>query len=110
LGYQSQMGNYQAVPRLAHKEAYKLFRSMLTEHRRKKGVTQAALADLLGVPQSYVSKYELGERRIDLVETLEILRALEIDAVVFVRTLIKAAESQMAWTHTSPRKSAHGPC
>lgn len=103
MGYQSQMGNYQAVPRLAHKEAYKLFRSMLTEHRRKKGVTQAALADLLGVPQSYVSKYELGERRIDLVEALEILRALGIDAVAFVRRLIKAIDSQIASTSTGRR-------
>jgi transcriptional regulator with XRE-family HTH domain len=76
---------------------------MLAEQRRKKGVTQAALAGLLGAPQSYVSKYELGERRIDLVEALEILRALGIDAVAFVRRLIKAIDSQIASTSTGRR-------
>jgi transcriptional regulator with XRE-family HTH domain len=36
--------------------------------RRGKGVTQVQLANRLGLPQSYVSKYESGERRLDLIE------------------------------------------
>jgi transcriptional regulator with XRE-family HTH domain len=76
---------------------------MLTEERRKKGLTQAALAGALGLPQSYVSKYELGERRIDLVETLAILRALDVDAVTFVRRLIKGIDTQTASTSMDQR-------
>jgi transcriptional regulator with XRE-family HTH domain len=102
------MGNYMGVPRFAHNDAYLVFRTMLSDLRRKKGVTQEALAALLGVPQSYVSKYELGERRIDLVETVEILRALEIDPAKFVRKLIKTVQSQGVRTIVSPRNSPHG--
>ena len=101
------MGNLGAVPRSPYNDAYKLFRTMLTQLRREKGVTQEALAELLGVPQSYVSKYELGERRVDLVETLEICRALNTDPVVFVRQLIKTIDSEGARSIASPRNSPH---
>jgi transcriptional regulator with XRE-family HTH domain len=67
---------------------------MLTELRRDKGLTQEALAELLGVPQSYVSKYELGERRLDFVETFEICHALNVDVVAFVQRFAKRIESE----------------
>lgn len=107
MGYSSQAGNLRAVPRRPHNHSYELFRAMLTELRREKRTTQEALADLLGVPQSYVSKYELGERRLDLVETFEICRALDTDPVAFVRDLIKTIESEGARSIASPRKSRH---
>ena len=105
LGYSSQMENYETVPASAHNEAYRLFRELLTELRRSKGVTQVALARLLGVPQSYVSKYELGERRIDIIETFRICRALGADPVVFVRKLVKAIEPEGARSIARPRNS-----
>ncbi len=64
---------------------YKRFRRLIIERRRQKGVTQAQLAQKLGRPQSFVSKYENGERRIDLIEFMEIAAALGIDPVKFVR-------------------------
>lgn len=42
-------------------------------------MTQTALAQMLGKPQSYVSKYESGERRLDVVEFVDICKALDID-------------------------------
>ena len=42
------------------------------------GMTQSQLAARLGRPQSFVSKYERGERRLDVVEFLEVADALEI--------------------------------
>jgi len=81
---------------------YRLFRTMLTHLRRQKGITQIALASLLGVPQSYVSKCELGERRIDVVEALVICRALDTDPLAFVRKLIRAIESEGARSMLAP--------
>ena len=78
---------------------------MLTNLRRQKGLTQVELAGLLGVPQSYVSKCELGERRINIVEALVICRALDTDPAAFVRKLIKAIESEGARSIASPRNS-----
>ena len=49
----------------------------LADARRKAGVTQYELADRLGVDQSYVSKYEGGRRRLDVVEFMRIIAALD---------------------------------
>jgi ribosome-binding protein aMBF1 (putative translation factor) len=46
--------------------------------RQSADISQQALAAKLGRPQSYVSKIESGERRIDVIETLELCRALDI--------------------------------
>lgn len=81
---------------------------MLTELRRDKGVTQEALAESLGMPQSYVSKYELGERRLDLVETFQICRALNVDFVVFVQQFAKRVESEGGSGTSKPHKNRHG--
>src|SRR6266568_3823809 len=107
LGYLSQMGNYEVVSRSPHLDSYRLFLRMLRELRHENGVTQEALADLLGKPQSYVSKYELGERQLDIVETLEICRALNTDFVVFVQRLINTIESKGGGNIASPRNSRH---
>ncbi|WP_443018981.1 helix-turn-helix domain-containing protein [Sphingomonas sp.] len=45
---------------------------------KAKGLTQAELADALGKPQSFVAKYENGERRIDVVEFVDITAALGV--------------------------------
>jgi transcriptional regulator with XRE-family HTH domain len=44
--------------------------------RHAGGIRQQALAEKLGRPQSFVAKYEGGERRIDVVEFIAIARAL----------------------------------
>lgn len=55
-----------------------LLQSLLVEARKAKGLTQAELADALGKPQSFVAKYERGERRIDVVEFVDITAVLGI--------------------------------
>lgn len=57
---------------------------MLRDLRRRAGLRQADLADRLGVPQSFVSKYETGERRIDLLELKRICEALGSSLTDFV--------------------------
>ncbi len=108
LGYLGQMGNYEAVSRSSYYDSYKLFLGMLRELRHESGVTQEALAELLGKPQSYVSKYELGERRLNVVETFEVCRALNADFAAFVQQLINRIESKGGGNIASPRNSRHG--
>jgi len=58
---------------------------LLRQLREEAGLRQTELAGLLGRPQSFVSKYESGERRLDLVELRDICRALGADLVEVVR-------------------------
>lgn len=56
----------------------------LRRAREDQGIGQQELGARLGRPQSYVSKIETGERRVDLVEMLDICRALGIQLDVLV--------------------------
>ena len=66
-------------------EAHQRFRKLLTEARKVAGLTQSELSSRLKRPQSFVSKYERGERRLDVVEFGEVARALRIDPIRFLR-------------------------
>ncbi|WP_239535298.1 helix-turn-helix domain-containing protein [Dyella kyungheensis] len=52
---------------------------MLKVTRQSKGVTQIELAARLGNTQTFVSKMERGGRRLDAIELIEVLEALEVD-------------------------------
>jgi transcriptional regulator with XRE-family HTH domain len=66
-------------------QAESLFRKLLKDLRQDKNLTQTQLADSLGLPQSYVSKYEAGERRLDFVETFFLCHALGISIEDFAK-------------------------
>ena len=59
------------------------------------GLTQQALALRLKKPQSFVAKYEGGERRLDLVEFIAIARALGADPIKLMATLLAAGKSKL---------------
>ena len=59
---------------------YKVVGAVLAAARDRAGLTQTQLARLLRKPQSFVSSYERGQRRIDVLELLRIVEALEGDA------------------------------
>ena len=61
----------------------------LREIRIEAGLRQVDLAKKLNVPQARISKYELGERRIDLLELRAICEALEFPFLEFVEELEK---------------------
>jgi transcriptional regulator with XRE-family HTH domain len=63
------------VKKAIYERSYAAFTDLLKEERKKAGLTQAKLAKKLRRPQSYVSKYERGDRRLDVIEFLEIARA-----------------------------------
>jgi transcriptional regulator with XRE-family HTH domain len=56
---------------------HKLVGAALAAARERVGLTQVQLAKLLRKPQSFVSSYERGQRRIDVLELLRIVEALE---------------------------------
>jgi transcriptional regulator with XRE-family HTH domain len=60
---------------------------LLVAAREKAGLTQQQLADRLGKPQSFISKYEGGERRIDVIEFIAIADALNMDASRAIRDI-----------------------
>lgn len=64
---------------------------LLTEARKSAGLKQAQVAARLGRPQSFVAKYENGERRIDVVEFLAIAAVLKADPISILKRLGTAA-------------------
>jgi len=62
---------------------------MLVEAREAAGLTQVELAGRLDRPQSFVSKIERGVRKMDVIEFVEIARAIGFDPAAFLRKLDK---------------------
>jgi len=60
---------------------------LLADARRQNGYTQIHLAKKLRRPQSFVSKFERGERRLDLIEFLDLARVLQLDPSQVIREL-----------------------
>jgi transcriptional regulator with XRE-family HTH domain len=59
---------------------HKALIGLLIERREALGMTQTQLADRLGEYQSFVARLESGQRRVDVVEFLELAEALGFDA------------------------------
>jgi transcriptional regulator with XRE-family HTH domain len=68
-------------------DEYKFFLNWLTKKRNESRLTQQELSKKLGKPQSYVSKYENGERRLDIVEFLQITLAINADPFEVIQLL-----------------------
>ena len=76
-----------------HTKRYRALIAVLVDARKAKGFSQAELAEMLGRVQTFVSKYERRERRLDLVEFIDVADALEIDVVKIIRNLKSADEA-----------------
>jgi ribosome-binding protein aMBF1 (putative translation factor) len=100
LGYRWQAPYHRGVSKTSFTQANDVFRELLKEARAAKNLTQADVAKRLGAPQSYVSKYESGERRLDFVETTKVCEALsmciEDFAAAYSAKLTKARRSKGA--------------
>lgn len=68
--------------------------------RHAAGIRQQALAKKLSRPQSFIAKYEGGERRIDVIEFIAIARALGADPIKLFRDFVAGKPSK-----TPPRKT-----
>jgi transcriptional regulator with XRE-family HTH domain len=70
-----------------HSTQYKVFLKVLRETRQRAGLTQLDLANHIGETQSFVSKCERGERRIDAIELRGFCAAFGISLKQFVGRL-----------------------
>jgi transcriptional regulator with XRE-family HTH domain len=69
-----------------NQQDYKKVGERLAALRRDVGITQAQFAKRIGKPQSFVSSYESGQRRIDIVELVVLAAAFEVDPTKVFQT------------------------
>lgn len=71
---------------------YQTLREILIDARTKAGLTQRDLAARIQRGQSVIGKIENGMRNINVIEFIEVARALEIDPAKLLKTVIQAAD------------------
>jgi hypothetical protein len=72
-----------------HSKEQRVFCDLMIEARNGADLTQEKLAKRLKRPQSFVAKYEGGERRLDVVEFLAVVRAIGADPMAILRDLMR---------------------
>lgn len=77
------------MPKTLRTPRQQRLQELLARARKAKNLTQADVAERLGRPQSFVAKYEGGERRLDVIEFVEVAEALEADPRQLLRDLLR---------------------
>ncbi|MDX8432852.1 helix-turn-helix transcriptional regulator [Mesorhizobium abyssinicae] len=73
------------MPKSLHSKRHLMIAAALAEQRRSKGLSQAQVAKALGRHQPFVANIESGQRRLDLVELLELAEILDLDVLALVK-------------------------
>jgi transcriptional regulator with XRE-family HTH domain len=81
-------GKPRAPRRDPNEPGYALLRARLSEARKAAGLTQQALALKLGRPQSFVAKYETGERFLDAIEFVAVCELIGTDSSQILEAII----------------------
>jgi ribosome-binding protein aMBF1 (putative translation factor) len=89
LGYSQGWRCGSGVEKSIYSAEYQQFCAVLRELRQDAGLTQVQVAAELDVPQSFVSKYESGERRLDVIELRHVAQALGVS----VRDVLERLEA-----------------
>jgi transcriptional regulator with XRE-family HTH domain len=76
------------MPKSSNSPRHARLRELLVRARKDAKLTQADVAERLGKPQSYVSKYETGERRLDIVELIDVTSELRSSLTALVEELL----------------------
>ncbi|MDX0440628.1 helix-turn-helix domain-containing protein [Sinorhizobium medicae] len=66
-------------------DLYRRIVDLLVRARKDAGLTQAEVGERLGQRQTFVSKYELGERRLDVAEFVAVSRAIGVDPHLLIK-------------------------
>jgi transcriptional regulator with XRE-family HTH domain len=82
------------IGKSVHSPDQAAFCELMIGARKAAGLTQHALARRLKKPQSFVAKYEGGERRLDVVEFITIARALDVDPLKLMTILMSGGRGK----------------
>ena len=72
-----------------HSKEQRVFCDLMIEARKGADLTQEKLAKRLKRPQSFIAKYEGGERRLDVVEFVAVAKAISADPMAILRDLMR---------------------
>ena len=75
--------------------SYRATLDVIVAARHTSGLSQKAVADLLGKPPSFIAKIELGERRLDVVEFIAIARALGLRPEELLAGIVAALPNKL---------------
>src|ERR1017187_7398549 len=92
------------IDKSVHSPHQAAFCELMVGARKAAGLTQHALARLLKKPQSFVAKYEGGERRVDVVEFIAIARALGADPLKLMGDFVAGGRNKSARPKKPPAK------
>jgi transcriptional regulator with XRE-family HTH domain len=95
-----------AIGKSIHSSDQAAFCELMVGARKAAGLTQQALARRLKKPQSFVAKYEGGERRLDVVEFIRISRALEADPLKLLAAFLGNAKGKPPRAKAGPKRDA----
>ena len=77
------------MPKSLHTPRQQHLLELLVKLRKAHSLTQAEVARKLRRPQSFVAKYEGGERRLDVIEFIEVVRALSAEPLDVLAQLLR---------------------
>ena len=75
------------MPKSLYSTRHKMIADAIATGRRAKGLSQAQVAKSLGRHQPFIANIESGERRVDLVELLDLAAIVNLDVEALVREL-----------------------
>jgi transcriptional regulator with XRE-family HTH domain len=98
------------MTRSTHHDDYRRLLDLLRDVRRELGITQIDLGRRLDNTQAFVSKFERGERRLDVVEFVEVCDALGVPPLeLFARYLAQRQSDVPSGRKTSVRRARRTP-
>jgi len=72
---------------------YRQLLGLLVEARKQRQLSQGEVATRLGCPQQFVSRYELGGRRLDVMEYVDVALALGLNPIDALEAVLKAGKA-----------------
>lgn len=72
------------MPKSVHSQRHLMIAAALAEARRAKGMTQVEVASVLGRRQPFIANIESGERRVDLVELIDLAAIIDLDVSALI--------------------------
>ena len=97
------MGSEMCI-RDSYSPAYRALLAWLRSHRIAKRLTMRKVGLRMGIPHSWVGKVEIGERRLDVAEYVELCRAIEADPARGI-AIVEAALGSYVAPASSRRKA-----